>query len=465
MLHSSPGEGLHFVVGDALHAAQILLIGKGPALRDLQRSALRAGFINAMRVPNLAAAEQDHARSALNLIIADATAGTDLPPDALARALDSLSPASAPVTVCIVATDAQRQEVLAAGAHNAWLASEQSAFPERLAMNARMGLLQQRLIRQHEDFNARIDARAERLQRALGVLKQAEAHLLLELDRSKVASRRKSEFIAHMSHELRNPLNAISGFSEIMKDELFGPLGNEHYRMQARTIHTASQHLLGIVNGLLDLAKAEAGKLELRSEVVHVQALMQDTVELLAQQAAEASVTLHLQVAEDLPDIESDAGKIRQILINLVSNALKFTPAGGRVTLSAKRDEAAGVMVLVISDTGTGIAPQDIERMMEPYTQGPQGETGISGTGLGLPITKQIVEFLGGTMALQSKVGTGTVITLRLPLQCAQPTRENAARPEVAEIVMPPAPRAPAPRIVLHPVARRAEAEAGGIGL
>jgi signal transduction histidine kinase len=362
--------------------------------------------------------------------------------------------------VCIVETEEQRSTVLRNGGHNAWLIKEKDAFPDRLSMNARMGLLQQRLVQQHSELVARIDVRTARLERALAVLKQAEAHLQIELEQSRTASRHKSEFIAHISHELRNPLNAISGFSEIMNEEMFGPLGHDRYRAHARTIHAASQHLLNIVNGLLDLAKAEAGKIELVAEEVRVQTLVQDTVELLAQQANDAGVTLNLDLDLDLPPIQSDSGKVRQILINLVSNAIKFTPAGGRVTVAARRDEDSGVMILVVTDTGIGIAPRDLEGIMQPYVQAPNSRSREAGTGLGLPITKQFVELLGGTIDVRSEVGAGTVFTIRLPQRhpASRAPRATAdIEPARARAPMPARPMAHGlPSVILqHPVVRQ----------
>lgn len=458
----TPAPNPQDILGISPRDARVLLIGESEPVRTLYRDAARIGFTDVHHAPDIDTATRRDAGRPLNLIVADVTAETGLVLAATVRALTRLSAASAPAVVCIVETEAQRSTVLRNGGHNAWLVENTDAFPDRLSMNARMGLLQQRLVRQHAELSARIDARTARLERAIAVLKQAESHLQVELEQSRTASRHKSEFIAHISHELRNPLNAISGFSEIMNEEMFGPLGHDRYRAHARTIHAASQHLLSIVNGLLDLAKAEAGKLELATEQVKVQTLVQDTVELLSQQASDAGVSLNLELEDDLPPIESDSGKVRQILINLVSNAIKFTPAGGRVTVAARRDEASGVMILVVSDTGIGIAPHDLESIMQPYVQAPGGQARGSGTGLGLPITKQFVELLGGTIDVRSKAGAGTVFTVSLP-QRRQPA--DAATVEGADAgsaarARQPMPLRPAPSgalpTVLHPVTRQA---------
>ena len=396
--------------------AHILLLGDCPSVRDLQCRVSLAGYAHITRVPDLAATERALLHGAPHLLIADPAVTPAQGPESFIRTLHRLLPASAaPSIVCLVPHAEQARDFLEAGAHDVWTLPAGSWIDDRLRMNARIGLLQHRTLTQHRDFSARIQARTARLERAMSVLKQAEMHLVTELESSKAASRKKSEFIAHISHELRNPLNAISGFAEIMKEEMFGPLGHERYRSQARTIHTASQHLLGIVNGLLDLAKAEAGKLEIKPETVEVRALVQETVELLSQQAASAGVTLKVDIAQAVLEIESDAGKMRQILINLVSNAIKFTPAGGRVIVSARPDEKSGVLILVVSDTGIGIAPQDLEGIMQPYVQVPRRSAKAIGTGLGLPITKHFVDLLGGTIDVTSEVGKGTVFTVRLP--------------------------------------------------
>lgn len=441
------------ILGISPREARILLVGDSEPVQTLARDAARVGFTNVHHVTDLEAAGQRSASRPLNLIIADAIGETGLALAATVQALNRISPNSAPATVCIVETEEQRSTVLRNGGNNAWLVKEKDAFPDRLTMNARTGLLQQRLIEQHAELSARIDARTARLERAIAVLKQAEAHLQVELEQSRAASRHKSEFIAHISHELRNPLNAISGFSEIMNEQMFGPLGHDRYRAHARTIHAASQHLLSIVNGLLDLAKAEAGKLELATEQVKVQTLVQDTVELLAQQAAEAGISLNFDIDQDLPTIESDSGKVRQILINLVSNAIKFTPAGGRVTISARRDEASGVMILIVSDTGIGIAPNDLEGIMQPYVQAPSSHSHGAGTGLGLPITKQFVELLGGTIDVHSELGAGTVFTIRLPQERRAPHAHPMAANGAAAQARPSQPTAPT--VVLHPVVRQ----------
>ncbi len=443
------------ILGISSRDARILLIGESEPVQALYRDAARIGFTDVHRVPDIEAATRRGADRPLNLIVADATAETGLVLAATVQALNRISPASAPAVVCIVETEEQRSTVLRNGGHNAWLVEDKGAFPDRLSMNARMGLLQQRLVQQHSALSARIDARTVRLERAIAVLKQAESHLHIELEQSRTANRHKSEFLAHISHELRNPLNAISGFSEIMNEEMFGPLGHERYRAHARTIHAASQHLLSIVNGLLDLAKAEAGKLELIPEEVKVQTLVQDTVELLAQQANDAGIALNTELAPDLPPIESDSGKVRQILINLVSNAIKFTPAGGRVTIAARRDEASGVMILVVTDTGIGIAPRDLDGIMQPYIQAPSSRSREAGTGLGLPITKQFVELLGGTIDVRSEVGAGTVFTIRLPQRHhAAPWAPYGAADNVD--AGPARPRPPGtPPVVVQPVVRR----------
>lgn len=460
MTQSHHAEDPHAPLELSVREAHVLLIGNSPSARDLQCRIALAGYAHLTRVPDLAAAERAVVHSAPHLLIADPAVGFDRSPKDFVEDLLHLLPVgAAPAIVCLARDAEQGRDYLDAGAHDVWTYPIGGWVENRLRLCARVGILQRQTLSQHRDFNARIQARTTRLERALTVLKQAEMRLMAELENSRAASRHKSEFIAHISHELRNPLNAISGFSEIMTEEMFGPLGHERYHAQARTIYTASQHLLGIVNNLLDLAKAESGKTELADERVQIRTVVQETIELFSKQASDAGVTLKSDVAPDVPELQSDPGKIRQILINLVSNAIKFTASGGQVTISAKRDKVSGVLLLVISDTGVGVAPEDLERIMQPYVQVPHPSK-AAGTGLGLPITKQFVEMLGGTLEVQSEVGKGTTFTVRLPLQRPHGSEQGVETAEPPAEHHDPAPQRTQTRLngLSHPMARPIEA-------
>jgi two-component system cell cycle sensor histidine kinase PleC len=235
------------------------------------------------------------------------------------------------------------------------------------------------------------------------------------LDEAEAANRAKSEFLAVMSHELRTPLNAILGFSEMFMQQLMGPLGSPKYLEYAGDIHDSGQHLLAIINDILDLAKAESGKLELAEEPTDLNDVMEATLRMCQHKAIEGRVELLYDGIEGVPPVVVDPRLFRQVALNLVSNAVKFTPSGGRVRIDLQISSATGVLLLV-KDTGIGIAAKDIDRVLRPFEQ---VESALSrrhgGTGLGLPYSKKVIEIHGGRLVLQSQVGTGTTVRVELP--------------------------------------------------
>jgi signal transduction histidine kinase len=231
------------------------------------------------------------------------------------------------------------------------------------------------------------------------------------------ANRAKSEFLANMSHELRTPLNAIIGFSEIIGIETFGPIGSVKYRDYARDIHESGHHLLDLINDILDLSKVESGLDELCEEYTEVPKVIESVLKLVRQRAENADLELELDLSEDMPLLRADERKLKQILLNLLSNAIKFTNAGGTVTLKGWCRIESGYVFQVI-DTGIGIALEDIPKALSQFGQvdsvlNRQHE----GTGLGLPLTKSLVELHGGSLDLQSNVGVGTTVTVRFPAE------------------------------------------------
>jgi len=227
------------------------------------------------------------------------------------------------------------------------------------------------------------------------------------------ASRAKSEFLANMSHELRTPLNAIIGFSEVVKIGMFGPL-NARYREYGGHIFDSGSHLLNLINELLDLSKLEAGQFKLSEEVVDVPQVIRESLRIVENQAGKANVTISDLVAPDLPLVRADERRLRQILINLLANAVKFTPDGGRIVLAAA--ERNGGMEISVSDTGIGMTKDDISKALEPFVQiESQVSKRHEGTGLGLPLAKQLVELHGGTLTIESEADFGTIITVTLP--------------------------------------------------
>ncbi|OIQ88041.1 cell-division control histidine kinase PdhS [mine drainage metagenome] len=247
--------------------------------------------------------------------------------------------------------------------------------------------------------------------------KMMEEALMVAKQQAERANRAKSDFLASMSHELRTPLNAIIGYSEFIDTEPFGALGHDKYREYLAHIHESGCHLLDLINDMLDLSKVEAGKLELEEEEVDLAASVQAAMHLVQERAQRSNVRLVVEVADHLPRLKADNLRLKQIMLNLLTNAIKFTPENGRVTLRAGLDEAGGVEISV-ADTGVGIAPEDIARVLEPFSQvvNPMVRR-EEGTGLGLPISKRLVELHGGSLTLSSEVGHGTRVTVRLPAE------------------------------------------------
>jgi two-component system cell cycle sensor histidine kinase PleC len=239
----------------------------------------------------------------------------------------------------------------------------------------------------------------------------------IEKTRAEAANRAKSEFLANMSHELRTPLNAINGFSEIMVGEMYGPLGDARYRDYSKDILNSGQHLLALINDILDMAKIEAGKLTLKFEPIALEEVAEDAIRLMHNRAESAGLELTSDLPP-LPDVEADYRAIKQILLNLISNAVKFTPRGGRVQVRAQLE---GAMVrLSVKDSGIGISREDLERLARPFEQvETQHAKTQQGTGLGLALTKSLVEMHGGRFDLASEPGQGTTASVLIPVRHA----------------------------------------------
>ena len=235
-------------------------------------------------------------------------------------------------------------------------------------------------------------------------------------DRAESSNRAKSAFLANMSHELRTPLNAILGFAEVMEQQLLGPLGSSRYVNYAADIRWSGNHLLQLINDVLDLSKIEAGRAELIEEVLDVPGLARDCVHLLDDRARDAGVRWHEVIPTELPSLRADARGVRQILLNLLTNAVKFTGSGGTVTFEA-RQETGGGPALTIADTGMGIPDSELAHIFEPfrYRSNALVSRAKEGTGLGLSICKRLVEMHGGTIELKSKIDRGTTVTVRFP--------------------------------------------------
>ncbi len=247
--------------------------------------------------------------------------------------------------------------------------------------------------------------------------RKAQEQALVEArDAALGASRAKSAFLANMSHELRTPLNAIIGFSEMMTREMFGPIG-PRYQEYSRLIHESGAHLLDLINSVLDMSKIEAGKFELNQELFDLEETAQSAVRFLRIPAERAGVALKLSIAPNARLLFADRRAVKQILVNLLSNGVKYTPPGGVVRVMARSSMEAGRgMEIVVSDSGTGISKSDLERLGRPFEQVENAETrGKEGTGLGLALVKAMARMHGGEAVLESALGEGTTVTVRLP--------------------------------------------------
>jgi len=234
----------------------------------------------------------------------------------------------------------------------------------------------------------------------------------------------KSMYLANMSHELRTPLNAIIGFSDLMTGTGTATIEPAKCREYARDIHGCAQHLLDLINDVLEMSRIEAGRLELRRQPTEIAPLLLSCQRMLREKARQTGAELVFSIDGTMPPVLCDAAKLKQIVLNLAGNALKFTPAGGRVTVEAGID--AGDFVLSVTDTGIGIAEADIPRVLTPFVQAAHCSLGSAegGTGLGLPLSKRLAELHGGALSLASRLGHGTRVTVTLPTE-----RQAAPRP------------------------------------
>ncbi|MBK1842123.1 response regulator [Azospirillum sp. YIM B02556] len=249
---------------------------------------------------------------------------------------------------------------------------------------------------------------------------------------AEAANRAKGEFLAGLSHELRTPLNAVIGFADLIAREAEGPIGTPTYRQYAANVRDSGQHVLELINEILDHARAEAGALTIEEGPCDLEEAADFAVRMLTPRAERAGVLLAAAVAPAARQLRGDDRRIRQILLNLIANGVKYTPSGGSVTLSAAIEE--GLPVIRVTDTGLGIPPEDVDRVLEPFTRvETAANRRVEGAGLGLPLTKRLVELHGGTLALHSTLGVGTTVTVRLPAGRLLPAEPGSAAHAASE--------------------------------
>jgi signal transduction histidine kinase/CheY-like chemotaxis protein len=285
--------------------------------------------------------------------------------------------------------------------------------------------------------HSHLESEVQRQQAAVHAMRAAK-------DAAEAASLSKTGFLASMSHELRTPLNAVIGFSEMMIGEAFGPLGHDRYRGYVKDIHDSGWHLLAIINDILDVAKAESGKFELDEDVFDCREIISEAAIMLRPRIREAGLTLETELPDQMPQLRADRRRTKQILLNLIDNAVKFTPPGGRVSIAASCEPTRGLTVAV-HDTGIGIAKENLKKVLQPFVQVTgSARRAREGTGLGLPLVRVMMERHGGTLELDSEVGKRTTARIIFPphrLVAGEP--QDPSRPVAVQSDSAPGNQAP----------------------
>ncbi|WP_162938075.1 PAS domain-containing sensor histidine kinase [Kiloniella sp. EL199] len=253
------------------------------------------------------------------------------------------------------------------------------------------------------------------IQKDITDIKEAEFALMRARDEADIANNTKSEFLAHMSHELRTPLNSILGFTQVMRDELLGDLGHPRYREYINDVHHSGEHLLNLINDVLDISKVEAGKFELNEDILDLKDTIAACMQIIRGRPDATTLDIEVKTAKEKIYFQGDERIMRQIILNLLSNAIKFTPVDGKILLELQRDDQKNIRI-TISDTGCGIEENDIPIVLAPFGQARiNARTAHEGTGLGLSLSKMLTELHDGTLSLTSEVNNGTKVVLDFP--------------------------------------------------
>lgn len=423
--------GLAAWLGIHLGPQPVLAALTGVGAAGLLGGSLRLGWLDRER--RLSAAVADRAR--LESLLA-AQPGLTLVLDARGRALAAYgaAPSSLPIDrlfeVGLIASMTFQDREGVRGAFERALAGRPDAvasFSPHQAQHRRLSMIVRRL-----DPEPGQEAGPPRLMATLFDSTRQHAHEV-ELETARAAAEAESAgktlFLANMSHELRTPLNAVIGFADIMRQRIFGPL-SDRYAEYADNIHRAGGHLLDLINDVLDVSKIEADRYTLNKERFDARDALSSALALVRVQADEKGVSLSSTTSPQPLMVVADRRALKQIAVNLLSNAIKFTPRQGTITVSLSAVD--GALELVVADTGVGIAPEDLPRLGRPFEQVGGIEQRLQGTGLGLALTRSLAELHGGTMMLESTLGEGTAVTVRLPVLT---TMRDDIPPGGAEII------------------------------
>ncbi len=401
-----------------LNDAVVLIVESDAGRRqDIEDQLRAAGFARLSTVPDEEGAAKACRATTPDVILLQASPdGADA--QGLADRLRAISP-SHHLSIIYLSGDRDPESGAApAGGDDVLsLPRDMALLTQRVTVHASLHVLERTLRTERTAMEDVIAKRTNRLNKALDLLRDAEKRLVSELSQAKNESRERIDYFAETQHELRTPLNAICGMSDAMRQEMFGAIGNEKYKDYANNIFQSGQHLLSIIDSRLELSRIEAGADPLEIEEVNIAGVIDETAEMLGQIAQKADVELKVDVEPNLPIIQTDRRKLRQVLVNLVSNAIKFTPEKGRVTLAVKKNAQKGVLVLVVSDTGIGMSANDMRDVMKPYRRlSGDRRSGERGAGLGLSIVHKLVETLGATIEIESTPGRGTSVKIEIPM-------------------------------------------------